>query len=78
MLTGLPSLVKRRYDIFSGVTFSMPAGITSTAGFEQEPCAPLGFVDPDFDQARTGDIFVLLTDVVGFAQTRGESVAVLA
>ena len=46
---------------------SMPAGITSTACFEQEPSAPLGFVDPDFDQARTGDVSVLLADAVGFA-----------
>src|SRR5580698_807367 len=39
------------------------------AGLEQEPDAAFGFVDPDFDQAGSGHIVVLIANVVGFAQT---------
>ena len=53
-------------------------GIAATAGLEQEPGAPLGFVDPDLDQARGGDVAVLVADVVRLAQARRERLVVLA
>ena len=37
---------------------------------EQKPRPALGFVDPHFNQARSGDITMLVTDVVRLAQTR--------
>jgi len=46
---------------------SIPRGIPLTAGLEQEPGAPLGFVDPDFDQARGSDVAMLFGYVMGLA-----------
>jgi hypothetical protein len=57
---------------------SVPARITPTACFEQEPSAPFGFIDPDFDQAGAGNVPVLLADAMGFAQTSSKSSTVLA
>jgi hypothetical protein len=37
---------------------------------EQKPRPALGFVDPNFDQARGSDIAVLVANVVRLAQTR--------
>jgi hypothetical protein len=45
--------------------------------FVQEPGSALGFIDPNFDQARRGDVAVFLTYVVGLAETRGQGLVVL-
>ena len=52
--------------------------ISLAARLEQEPGTPLGLVYPDFDQARGGDVTVLVADVVGLAQARGKRLVVLA
>src|SRR5271167_1281394 len=48
------------------------------AGLEQEPSAPLSFINPDFDQAGGSNIVMLVADSVGLAQTRSQSLVVLA
>ena len=44
---------------------------------EKEPGSSLGFIDPNFDQTRRGDVAVFLTHVVGLAETRGQGFVVL-
>jgi len=56
----------------------MPGGIPMTVCLEQEPDAPLGLVNPDFDQAGGGDVAVFLADAVRLAQARGKGFVVLA
>lgn len=56
----------------------MAARIPSTACFEQEPGAPFGFVNPNFDQAGGGDVTLFFADIVGLAQARGKRFAILA
>ena len=51
---------------------SMPGRVTRPARLEQEPRPPLGLVNPDFDQARRGDVAVLIAQVVRFAEASGE------
>ena len=48
------------------------------ARLEQEPGAPLCFVNPVFDEARSRDIVVIFADDVGLAQARSQGFAVLA
>ena len=43
------------------------AGVAGSGGFEQEPDAAFGFVEPGFDEAGGGDVVVAGADVVGFA-----------
>jgi len=45
----------------------MSAGIRVTARLEEEPCPPLGFVDPDFDKAGARNVAVLIADVMCLA-----------
>ena len=56
----------------------MPARHLALAGLEQEPSSSLGFVDPDFDQARGGDIAVFVADVVCLPQPSHQVLVVLA
>ena len=42
------------------------------AGFEKEPDATFGFVDPNFDQAGRGYIPMLVANLMRFAQPAGE------
>src|SRR5436190_1418488 len=48
------------------------AGVPMAARLEQEPSAPLRFVDPDFDQTGGANVAVLVAYIVGFAQSRRE------
>src|SRR5262245_41101534 len=56
----------------------MPAGHFALTGLKQEPGSPLGFIDPDFDEAGGGDVAMLVADVVGLAQPRRQHLVVLA
>jgi hypothetical protein len=46
----------------ASVDISVAVRIRLTASLEPEPRAPLGLVDPDFDQAGRGDITMLIAD----------------
>ena len=52
--------------------------VSSSAGFEEEPCAPFRFVDPGLNEAGRRDIAVLVTNIVCLAQPGGERLIVLA
>src|SRR5450755_1198019 len=54
------------------------ARLDPAARFEQEPGPSLGFVDPDFEQARGRDVTVFLAQIVRFAHRCGELQIVLA
>ena len=43
-------------------------GLTAASGFEEEPDATLGFVDPDFDEAGGGDVAGVIADAVDFEE----------
>src|SRR5258708_18772169 len=43
-------------------------GLSPPRRLEQEPCAPLGLIDPDFQQACGGNILVLVAKVMHLAQ----------
>src|SRR2546429_443095 len=62
--------------------FLIQAGSTccasSSTRLEQEPCAPLGFIDPYLDEAGGGDVAVLVAHVMRFAKARRELLVVLA
>jgi hypothetical protein len=51
-------------QLAASIDVSVSARIPLTASLNQEPGAPLGLVDPDFDQAGSGDITMLIADVV--------------
>jgi hypothetical protein len=53
-------------------------GFAGAARLEQEPDAPLGFVDPHFQQARRRDVAVLVADAVRFAHAVRQARVVLA
>jgi hypothetical protein len=42
-------------------------GLFSSGCLVQEPCAPLGFVDPILQQACSGNIAMLIGETVGLA-----------
>ena len=52
--------------------------IPLTRSLEEKPGAPLGFVDPNFDQARRGKVAMLVTNVVRLAQMRGQGPVVVS
>ena len=41
-------------------------------GFEEEPAAAFGLVDPDFEEAGGGDVVMVVGDLVGFAHVFNE------
>src|SRR5258708_30101463 len=43
-------------------------GLSPPRRLKQEPCAPLGLIDPDFQQACGGNILVLVAKVMHLAQ----------
>jgi len=47
---------------------SFGASNPNARGLEQEPGAPLGFVDPVFKQARRRDVAMLISKPTGLAQ----------
>src|SRR5262249_18468999 len=51
--------------------------VSSPRRFEQEPGSTLGLIDPDFDQARSRDIAMLVANIMRLAQTRGENAVVV-
>src|SRR5215471_12055599 len=57
---------------------SRKLGLSPPCGFEQEPCTPLGLIDPDLQQACGGNIPVLLAKVVCLADVCYELFVVLA
>src|ERR1700730_17600956 len=59
--------------IFLFVNDSLPAAFY----LGQKPSATLGFIDPNFDQTRCGNVTMLVTHVVHLAQTRGQRFVVL-
>src|SRR4029079_4017007 len=61
---------------FSGRRFNLTGSMPS--GFEEKPSAPLGLVDPDFEQARGCDIAMLIANIVRFAHPLGKLEVVLA
>jgi hypothetical protein len=58
LICSFSSLAQER-DVLSGL--SLPRGL------EQEPGAPPGFIDPDFQQAGGGNIVVLLAETMRLA-----------
>src|SRR5215472_16807738 len=57
---------------------TQPRGSVPPAGcFEQEPGAPLGFVDPYFDQTRCREVTMVVTHIVRLAQPRGKRLVVV-
>jgi hypothetical protein len=54
----------------------MTCGIPPSARLEQKPGASLGLVDPHLDQARGGDVAMLLADVMDLAKTGRERLVV--
>src|ERR1700704_4945795 len=56
----------------------MSGRIPLAARFEQEPRTPLGFVDPDFDQAGGGNVTMLFAYVVGLTEARRKGLVVFA
>ena len=52
--------------------------VDSPAGFEEEPCAPLGFIDPSFDHARGRDVTQPIDNVVNLSETRRQGEVVIA
>jgi hypothetical protein len=56
----------------------MPGRVASAACLEQEPCTPLGLVNPNFDEAGSRNVVVFFADAVGLAEARGECLALLA
>src|ERR1700690_4288600 len=57
---------------------SMPRVIPLAACLEQEPGASLGFVNPDFDQAGSRDVTVLVAHVMSLTQPACEGLVVVA
>src|SRR5579859_5294247 len=54
------------------------ARVGSRNALEQEPGAPLRFVDPDFEQAGGCDVAMLVAKLVRLAHARGERSVVFA
>jgi hypothetical protein len=48
------------------------SGLSSPGRLEQEPCATFRLVDPVLDQARRGDIAMLVADIVGLPHALSE------
>src|SRR6266481_8079076 len=61
------------------VIFFLVRGSLLLAAFylRQKPSAALGFIDPNFDQTRCGNVTMLVAHVVRLAQTGGQSLVVL-
>jgi len=59
--------------------YRVPASglIQASRRFVQKPRAPLGFVDPNFDQARCGDVTMFVAHVMRFTQTTGQRFIVI-
>jgi hypothetical protein len=55
----------------------MPGRISSAPCLEQEPGAPLGLVNPNFDETGSRNVLVFFADAVGIAQVPDECLAVL-
>src|SRR5262245_38490999 len=51
-------------------------GAFLAAGFEQEPGAPLGLVDEQFEQLRGADVVVVVGKLVGLSQGGGHVLVV--
>jgi hypothetical protein len=45
----------------------VPGRIAAAADLVEEPGPPLGLVDEGLEQARAGDVIVLVADIVSFA-----------
>src|ERR1700730_2383001 len=57
-----------------GIVISLFVNDSLPAAFYlgQKPSATLGFIDPNFDQTRCGNVTMLVAHVVRLAQTRGQ------
>src|SRR5437588_13120792 len=66
--TRLPS------NSLTSVRFFLVAAATR---LKQEPGSAFGFIDPNFDQTRCGNVAMLVTDVVRLAQARSQRFVVL-
>src|SRR5438132_5945480 len=66
--TRLPS------NSLTSVRFFLVAAATR---LKQEPGSAFGFIDPNFDQTRCGDVAMLVTHVVRFAETSCQGPVVL-
>jgi hypothetical protein len=51
--------------------------IPATRRLEQKPRPTFGFIDPNFNQARGGDVTMLVADVVRLAQAQGHCLVVV-
>jgi hypothetical protein len=56
---------------------SMPGRVPSATCLEQEPGAPLGLVNPNFDEAGSRNVLIFFADAVGLAEARSECLAVV-
>src|SRR5229473_7941112 len=54
------------------------SGLICPRGLEQEPCTPLGLIDPDFQQARGSNIVVLVAQAMRLAQACRQLLIVIA
>lgn len=55
-----------------------PPRVRATTCLEEKPSPPRCLVDPLLNQARAGDVTLLIAKVVGLAQSRREGFIVLA
>src|SRR5437773_5115494 len=46
--------------------------IHATRGFKEKPRSTLGFIDPNFDQTRGGNVAMLVAHVVSLTKARGQ------
>ena len=49
-----------------------------TRSLEEEPGAALGFIDPNFDETRSGDVAMFIANVVRLTQARGQGPVVVS
>src|ERR1700751_1970268 len=71
--------IKSNWAAVSRVALDAPTSFASAArGLEQEPGAPLGFIDPVFQQACARHVAVLVAEVVDLPHARGELLVVVA
>jgi hypothetical protein len=54
----------------------MPGRIPSAARLVKEPHAPLGLIDPNFDEARGGDVVLLVAQIMHLAHASDQRLVV--
>src|SRR6266540_5542939 len=72
-----PRCGRRPFDLFNESTRER-LRLTAASCLKQEPCSPLGLVDPGLEQACAGDVSLLVAKAMRLAQAHRELLVVVA